>query len=138
MISTRAVKRATFGLSSDPHWHRTLEDLSASLHHLVARYQKPVTVVKHSDLRRPVDDIVFGLPEPGRKGAAIWEPLCFGRGLFHREGDVTGLPRVNDSAQTDHLRAGDPERGAVPGRGVRRGAAGSPGSAASPADRSAP
>ncbi len=100
----RGVKFDIIGLSYYPRWHGTLEDLSANLHDLVARYHKPVDVVEYSDFKRPVHDIVFALPDDMGKGAAIWEPLGWRSGLFDRAGNVTGLLTVYDSLHAQYLR----------------------------------
>jgi hypothetical protein len=99
----RGVPFDVIGLSYYPRWHGTLEDLSANLHDLVDRYHKPVNVVEYSDFKRPVHDIVFGLPGDMGKGAAIWEPLNFRSGLFDQEGNVTGLMSVYDSLSAEYL-----------------------------------
>ena len=100
----RGVQFDIIGLSYYPRWHGTLEDLSANLHDLVARYRKPVNVVEYSDFKRPVHEIVFGLPGDMGKGAAIWEPLGWRSGLFDREGGVLDRMRVYDSLSTEFVR----------------------------------
>ncbi|HEX9167091.1 MAG TPA: glycosyl hydrolase 53 family protein [Gemmatimonadales bacterium] len=100
----RGVQFDLIGLSYYPRWHGTLEDLSANLHDLVARYHKPVNVVEYSDFKRPVHEIVFGLPGDMGKGAAIWEPLGWRSGLFDREGNVTTGMSVFDSLRAEFLR----------------------------------
>jgi hypothetical protein len=99
----RGVQFDLIGLSYYPRWHGTLEDLSANLHDLIARYHKPVNVVEYSDFKRPVHEIVFGLPGDMGKGAAIWEPLGWRSGLFDREGNVTAGMRVFDSLRAEFL-----------------------------------
>jgi beta-galactosidase len=100
----RGVEFDLIGLSYYPRWHGTLEDLSANLHDLIARYHKPVNVVEYSDFKRPVHEIVFGLPGDMGKGAAIWEPLGWRSGLFDREGNVTAGMSVFDSLRAEFLR----------------------------------
>lgn len=100
----RDVPFDIIGLSYYPRWHGTLEDLSANLHDLVTRYHKPVNVVEYSDFKRPVHEIVFGLPGDLGKGTAIWEPLNARSGLFDRDGAVTGLMSVYDSLSGEYLR----------------------------------
>jgi beta-galactosidase len=100
----RGVKFDILGLSYYPRWHGTLEDLSRNLHDLIQRYHKPVNVVEYSDFKRPVHDIVFGLPGDMGKGAAIWEPLGWRSGLFDREGNVTELMTTYDSLRARYLR----------------------------------
>ena len=99
----RGVRFDLIGLSYYPRWHGTLDDLSANLHDLVARYHKPVNVVEYGDFARPVHEIVFGLPDDVGKGAAIWEPLGFRSRLFDREGNVTGGMAVYDSLSAEYL-----------------------------------
>jgi arabinogalactan endo-1,4-beta-galactosidase len=99
----RGVKFDIIGLSYYPRWHGTLEDLSANLHDLVARYHKPVDVVEYADFKGAVHRIVFGLPDDMGKGAAIWEPLGWRSGLFDRGGNVTGLMAVYDSLNAEYL-----------------------------------
>ncbi len=99
----RGVRFDILGLSYYPRWHGTLEDLSANLHDLVARYHKPVNVVEYSDFKRPVHDIVFGLPDSAGRGAAIWEPIGWRSGLFDREGNMTPLMTTYDSLATEYL-----------------------------------
>jgi len=103
----RGVRFDILGISYYPRWHGTLEDLYANLHDLVARYHKPVNVVEYSDFKRPVADIVFGLPDDLGKGTAIWEPLGWRSGLFDRDGSVTPLMAVYDSLQARYLQAAD-------------------------------
>jgi arabinogalactan endo-1,4-beta-galactosidase len=100
----RGVKFDILGLSYYSRWHGTLEDLSRNLHDLIQRYHKPVNVVEYSDFKRPVHDIVFGLPGDMGKGAAIWEPLGWRSGLFDREGNVTELMTTYDSLRARYLR----------------------------------
>jgi hypothetical protein len=102
----RGVRFDVIGLSYYPRWHGTLEDLSANLNDLVARYRKPVNVVEYSDFKRPVHDIVFGLPNDLGKGAAIWEPIGWRSGLFDREGRVTDLMQTYDSLSAEYLPPG--------------------------------
>jgi len=104
-MTARGVKFDVLGLSYYPRWHGTLEDLSANLRDLIARYRKPVNVVEYSDFKRAVHQIVFGLPGDMGKGAAIWEPLGWRSGLFDREGNVTALMGVYDSLNAEYLRA---------------------------------
>jgi len=99
----RGVRFDIIGISYYPRWHGTLEDLSANLHDLIARYHKPVNVVEYSDFRREVHDIVFGLPNDMGKGTAIWEPLGPRSGLFDREGNVTDAMRVYDELSATYL-----------------------------------
>ncbi len=99
----RGVKFDLIGLSYYPRWHGTLEDLYANLHDLTSRYHKPVNVVEYSDFKRPVHEIVFGLPSDMGKGAAIWEPLGWRSGLFDRQGNVTSGMRVYDSLNTEFV-----------------------------------
>ncbi|MEO8139452.1 MAG: glycosyl hydrolase 53 family protein [Gemmatimonadota bacterium] len=100
----RGVKFDIIGLSYYPRWHGSLEDLSANLHDLIDRYHKPVNVVEYSDFKRPVHEIVFGLPNDMGKGAAIWEPLNWRSGLFDREGNATTLFSVYDSLSAQYAR----------------------------------
>lgn len=100
----RGVKFDIIGLSYYPRWHGTLEDLSGNLNDLIQRYHKPVNVVEYSDFKRPVHDIVFGLPGDLGKGAAIWEPLNWRSGLFDRKGNVTGLMATYDSLGARYLK----------------------------------
>ncbi|NJD09736.1 MAG: hypothetical protein FIB01_04580, partial [Gemmatimonadetes bacterium] len=99
----RGVKFDIIGISYYPRWHGTLEDLSANLHDLVARYHKPVNVVEYSDFKREVHDIVFGLPGDLGRGTAIWEPLGWRSGLFDRQGNVTDLMHVYDDLSARYL-----------------------------------
>jgi len=99
----RGVRFDVIGLSYYPRWHGTLEDLSGNLRDLVTRYHKPVNVVEYSDFKRPVHEVVFGLPDDLGKGAAIWEPLGWRSGLFDREGGATGLMKVFDSLHTEFI-----------------------------------
>jgi glycosyl hydrolase family 53 len=101
----RGVKFDIIGLSYYPRWHGTLEDLSRNLNDLVQRYHKPVNVVEYSDFKRPIHDIVFGLPGGMGRGAAIWEPLGWWSGLFDRAGNVTGLMTTYDSLRSRYLEA---------------------------------
>jgi beta-galactosidase len=103
----RGVTFDVIGISYYPRWHGTLEDLSANLHDLVARYRKPVNVVEYSDFKRAVHDIVFSLPGDMGKGTAIWEPLGWRSGLFDREGHVTALMSVYDSLRLTYLQPGE-------------------------------
>ncbi|MEO8450847.1 MAG: glycosyl hydrolase 53 family protein [Gemmatimonadota bacterium] len=100
----RGVKFDIIGLSYYPRWHGTLEDLARNLHDLAGRYHKPVNVVEYADFKRPVHDIVFGLPNDMGKGAAIWEPLNARSGLFDRDGNVAGLLAVYDSLHAQYIR----------------------------------
>jgi hypothetical protein len=100
----RGVTFDIIGLSYYPRWHGTLEDLYANLHDLISRYHKPVNVVEYGSFIRPVNDIVFGLPDDMGKGTAIWEPLGPRSGLFDRDGNVTGAVSVYDSLSTEYLR----------------------------------
>lgn len=62
-------------------------------------------VVEYYDFRKPVHDVVFGLPGDMGKGAAIWEPLGWRSGLFDRKGNVTGQMSVYDSLNARYLHA---------------------------------
>ena len=104
----RGVRFDIIGLSYYPRWHGTLEDLSLNLHDLIRRYHKPVDVVEYSDFKRPVHEIVFGLPDDMGKGAAIWEPLGWRSGLFDRQGNVTPLMGVYDSLHAEYLGGSTP------------------------------
>jgi beta-galactosidase len=106
----RGVQFDIIGISYYPRWHGTLEDLSANLHDLVARYRKPVNVVEYSDFKREVHDIVFGLPDGMGKGTAIWEPLGWRSGLFDRQGNVTNLMQVYDELSAKYLPGSRPAR----------------------------
>ena len=91
------------GLSYYPRWHGTLEDLYANVRDLAGRYHKPINVVEYSDFKRPVHEIVFGLPSDLGKGAAIWEPLGRQSGLFDAKGNVTERMRVYDSLHAEFI-----------------------------------
>jgi arabinogalactan endo-1,4-beta-galactosidase len=99
----RGVTFDIIGLSYYPRWHGTLEDLDANLHDLINRYHKPVNVVEYANFKREVNDIVFTLPNDMGKGTAIWEPLGPMSGLFDREGNVTDLMGVYDTASAKYL-----------------------------------
>jgi beta-galactosidase len=103
-LLARGVRFDILGLSYDPRWHGTLEDLYANLHDLIARYHKPVNVVEYSDFKRTVHQVVFDLPGDMGKGAAIWEPLGWRSGLFDRGGNVTEMMAVYDSLAGEYLR----------------------------------
>lgn len=100
----RGVRFDILGLSYYPRWHGTLEDLSVNLHDLIVRYRKPVNVVEYSEFKRPVHEIVFGLPDDMGKGAAIWEPFGWGSGVSDWKGNVTSRIAVYDSLAAEYLR----------------------------------
>lgn len=99
----RGLEFDLLGISYYPRWHGTLEDLEYNLNDLANRYNKPLNVVEYSGFKRPVNEIVFGLPGDLGKGSCIWEPLGWRGDLFTREGEVTDEILVYDELSSKYL-----------------------------------
>ncbi len=99
----RGLEFDLLGISYYPRWHGTLEDLEYNLNDLANRYNKPLNVVEYSGFKRPVNEIVFGLPGDLGKGSCIWEPLGWRGDLFTREGELTDDILMYDDLSSKYL-----------------------------------
>ncbi|MGZ4026478.1 MAG: beta-galactosidase GalA [Flavisolibacter sp.] len=99
----RGANFDVIGESYYPKWHGTLSDLQNNLQDLSRRYQKDVIVVEYSQLKKEVNDIVFGLPDNRGKGSFIWEPLNTWEAVFDRNGAANSYLSLYDTLSRTYL-----------------------------------
>ncbi len=99
----RGVQFDVIGLSYYPKWHGSLDDLKNNLTLLAKSYKQDIIVVEYSQLKKEVNDIVFGLPGDKGKGTCIWEPLSTWESLFDKEGKSKELINVYDEISKKYM-----------------------------------
>ena len=100
----RGVDFDVIGESYYPKWHGTLNDLENNLNDLIRRYNKDVIVVEYSQLKKEVNDIVFGLPNGKGKGTVIWEPLNTWEAVFDKDGKSNHYLEIYDEISKQYLK----------------------------------
>lgn len=90
-MAERNVPFDVIGLSYYPKWHGTLVDLKNNVADLAKRYNKQVSVVEYTQLKREVNDIAFNVPDGKSIGTFIWEPLNTWEQFFDKDGKTNEL-----------------------------------------------